>query len=316
MNLNDLGLVDRSNRPSVDSAILVRCFFSNDGSFVDPDSILSVSIFPRSADLYPESLLNSEGLLDPSTIQTKAVAHYETVNGTLNNNTVNPITSYLTGSNNIFKNVTGEYFVALNNITPTPFAGAILGSTVFGEFANALTYPGEYIDAWIIRYPGSSNYKVVFNSLSVYNDTFYATTEPLLIKTYNNLVTKRIQLGSKKDLKITTEFTVENRNLDQTLKNLFKSALAVNPKIKIEKLNDDSNLPARVTVFDYSDTVDRVRTTSENTFVFTWDTDELKTHSQLLEGNLGNMRGVYTVTAQYDLLNERIITPQMYVQLV
>lgn len=316
MNLTELGLTDRANRPSVDSAILVRCYFSNDGQFVDPEKILSVSIFPRTADLYPESLLSEDGVLEPSTIVAKAIAHYETDQGVLNQGTVNPVSVYTKGSNDIFKINTGEYFIALDSIQPTKFDGPVLGSNVTGIFDNVVTNPGDYIDAWVIRYPTTSDYKVVFNTLSIYNDTFYSTTEPLLIKTYNNLITKRIPLGSKKELKITTEFTVENRNIDQTLKNLFKASLAVNPKIKIEKLNEDPNLPSRVEVSGYADTAVHIRTTSENTFVLTWDTDELKTHPQLLEGNLGNMRGVYAVTLQYDLLNERIVTPQMYVQLV
>jgi hypothetical protein len=315
MNLNELG-TDRANRPSVNSPILVRSYFMNDGNFINPERIVSVSIFPKSADLYPESLIDAQGILQPSMIAANAVAHYETDIGSLNNGTVRPATEYTVGSSEIFRNNTGEYFVILDSIAGNLFDGPIHGSEILGSFTNRLEYTGEYIDAWVLRYPGESNYKVVFNQLTVYNDTFYSTTEPLLIKSYNNLITKRIALGSKSDLKITTEFTVENRNIDQTLKDLFKSALAVNPKIKIEKLNEDTNLPARVEVFGYSDTIDLIRTTSENTFVFTWDTEELKTHPQLLSGNLGNMRGVYVVTLQYDLLNERIVTPQMYVQLI
>ena len=315
MNLNELG-TDRANRPSVNSPILVRSYFLNDGNFINPDRIVSVSIFPKTANLYPQSLLNSEGILDPSTIADNAIAHYETIGGSLNGGTVKPAESYSVGSSEIFRNNNGEYFVILDSIAGNPYNAPIHGTAILGSFTNRLVNPGDYIDAWVIRYPGESNYKVIFNTLTVYNDTFYSTTEPLLIKTYNNLTTKRITLGSKADLKITTDFTIENRNIDQTIKNLFKSAIAVNPKLKIEKLNEDPNLPARVEVFSYSDTVSLVRTTSENTFVFTWDTEELKTHPQLLEGNLGNMRGVYAVTLQYDLINERIVTPQMYVQLV
>ena len=121
---------------------------------------------------------------------------------------------------------------------------------------------------------------------------------------------------SKQDVKITTEFTVENRNIDASIRNLFKTTVATSPKIRIEKLNEDSNLPSRVTVYDYADTSGSIRVSSENTFIYTWDTDLLRSHTELLSGNLGNMRGIYAISLQYDMLTERIQAPLMYIQLV
>ena len=86
--------------------------------------------------------------------------------------------------------------------------------------------------------------------------------------------------------------------------------------IKIEKLNDDHNLPSRVEVSGYADTSGVIRLTSDNTIILPWDTEELKTHTQMTEGNLGNMRGIYAITLKYDLLTERIVAPLMYIQLV
>jgi len=289
----------------------------NDGNTVDPAEIISVSIFDKSANQYPETLLNASGILEPSTIAASALAHYETTGGgILNTNTVKPTSLYEPGDNSIFKNGPGEYFVVVDGITPSAFTGQIQNSNVTATISNEIPRSGEFIDIWTVKHPGSSNYKTVINTLFLYDNTFYTTTEAPSIKCYNNLITKKIELGSKRDLKILTEFTLENRNIDDATKNLFKTALAINPKIKIEKINEDHNLPARVEVSGFTDTQNLIRVTSENTFMLNWDTETLRTHPQLLAGNLGSMLGIYAVTLQYEILNERIVTPQMYLQLV
>jgi hypothetical protein len=317
MNLNGFEVVDRANRPSVNARVAIRTFFMNDGSFIDPFEIMSVSIFDKALNEYPENLLNASGYLEPSTIAGKALAHFETsAGGILNNESVKPVSLYSPGDNSIFKNGPGEYLVVLDGISPQPWDTFIQNSTVEADISNSIQKTGEFIDAWVIKYPGESNYKTIFNTLFLYDNTFYTTTEPPLVKTYNNLTTRTISLGSKKDLKIITEFTIENRNVDQATQNLFKTALAINPKIKIEKINQEHNLPARVEVSGFNDTADLIRITSENTFILNWDTETLRTHPELLSGNLGSMLGVYAITLQYELLNERIVTPQMYLQLV
>lgn len=317
MNLNGYEIVDRLNRPSLNSRVAARVFFMNDGNFLDPSEIISVSIFPNSLNLYPENILNASGFLDASTIAQSAVAHYETSSGgVFNTNTVKPSSSYSEGDNSIFKLGPGDYFVVIDGVTPSAFDGFIQGSTTRATISNELTAVGEYIDVWTVKHPGSSNIKTVINKITFYDNTFYSTTESPSIRAYNELVTKKIQLGAKRDIKILTEFTVENRNIDDATKNLFKTSLAVNPKIKIEKLNQESNLPARVEVSGYTDTENLIRLTSENTFLLSWDTEQLKTHPKLLSGELGSMMGVYAITLQYELLSERIVTPQMYIQLV
>lgn len=312
MNLNGTNVNDRHNRPSVDDRTALRVFFMNDGSFIDPVEIVDVAIFSRSAAQSPSSLLNSNGLLDDANVSALAKAHFESSAS----QGYTDISTYTAGNqlsaSGVFRIRQGEYVVVLDGISDVS-SYASRWNTVVKNTASAT---GEYLDVWTIKYPTASDTKVVMNAFQLYDDTFYTTTEPLMIKANNYLVTKKIPLGSKQDVKITSEFTVENRNISQTTRNLFKSAIAINPKIKIEKLNDDPNIPARVTVYDYADTSGSIRVSSENTFIYTWDTELLKSHAQLVAGNLGNMRGVYAVSLQYDLLSERIQAPQMYVQLV
>lgn len=312
MNLNGYSTSDRSNRPSVDSRVALKIYFMNDGEYIDPVEIVDVVVFPRGANLDPSTLLNSDGLLNNSAVSSLAKAQFESSasEGWLD------ISNYTAGdqesASGVFRIKQGEYVVVLDGISDVSSFATRFNALV----KNTASATGEYLDVWTIKYPTASDLKVVINQFNLYNDTFYTTTEPFMLKTSNELVTKKIPLGSKQDVKITTEFTIENRNIDSSLKNLFKTAIAINPRLKIEKLNDDPNLPSRVVVSAFEDTSGLIVTSSENTFIYNWDTEALKTHPQLLAGNLGNMRGIYAVTLQYDLLNERIVAPQMYIQLV
>jgi len=304
-------LAERNNRPSVDSRVALRVFFMNDGEYIDPVRIEDVTIFDRSAMQSPSSILTANGLIDDEVASSIAKAYFksDSINGW------EPFTNYEEGSldsSSVYRVRQGEFLVVLDGISEIPSFHPRWETIVL----NTASSVGDYIDVWTVQFPSASNPKVVINAFPLFDDTFYNLTEPLLIKTNNELTTKKITLGSKQDIKITTDFTVENRNVNSSIRNLFKTAIAVNPQIKIEKINQDPNLPARVEVSGYSQTADLIRTTGQNTFILSWDTDQLRTHAQMLAGNLGNMRGVYAITLKYDLLTERIVTPQMYVQLV
>jgi len=312
MNLNGYNLADRNNRPSVDSRVGLKVLFMNDGEYIDPVEIVDVAIFPRSTMQSPSSLLGSNGLLDDAKVSSLAVAHFESSEnqGWNSPDEYNPEDEDLDSS--IFRVRQGEFVVVLDGIGDVSSYATRWGA----EVRNFVSAAGDYVDVWTIKYPNASDTKVVINAFSLFNDNFYTTTEPLLIKSSNELITKKIPLGSKQDLKITTEFTVENKAITSSLRNLFKTSIAVNPQIKIEKINSDPNLPSRVEVSGFSDTSSLILTTAENTFILNWDTDTLKTHPKLLAGELGNMRGVYAITLRYNILTERIVAPLMYVQLV
>lgn len=306
MRLNGYDLADRGNRPSVSSRVAIRVFFLNDGEYVDPSEIVDVCIFPELTNQYPSSLLNSDGLLDNSSVSANCKAYFAA-----SSNYYEPST-YSPGASGVFRIGQGDYVVVLDGITDVSAYASRFGSTI----ENTASSNGYYLDVWTVKYPSDSYYKTVINSFTLFDDTFFTVTEPLILKTYNELTTKKIPLGAKQDLKITTEIVVENRNIDNSVRNLFKTSIAVNPAIQIEKINEDPNIPSRVEVSGWEDTSGLIKVNSENTFILTWDTNTLKTHPELLAGNLGNMRGVYSIQVRFNLLNELIYSPRMYVQLI
>lgn len=306
MKLNGFSLVDRGNRPSPTDKVAIRVFFINNGDFYDPAEIKDVIIFSRNANLYPSSILDEDGLV-ASSVSGLAKAYFAPSSGPFLQES-----DYVTGigASGVYKVGPGEFVVVLDKDC-TGYS-----ADWDAEIPNTASTVGSYLDVWTVKRLSDSPYTTIINQFNLYDNTFISITEPLLIKTSNKLVTKKIQLGSKQDIKITTAFTIENGTISDAVKNLINDAIIVDPMIKIEKINDDHNIPARVEVSSYADTSGAIQLTSDNTIILPWDTEELKTHAQMVAGNLGNMRGVYALTLKYDLLTERIVAPLMYIQLV
>ena len=57
MQLNGTSLVDRNNRPTVLQKLGLRAFFSNAGAYVDPYEISAVTVFDKSANFTPSTIL-------------------------------------------------------------------------------------------------------------------------------------------------------------------------------------------------------------------------------------------------------------------
>jgi len=307
MKLNDYDLVDRGNRPSTTNAVAIKVYFINDGDYYDPADIKDVTIFSRNTNTYPSSLLNEDGLIS-SSVSSLAKAYF----GPSGELPWLDATSYFPGASGVYRVGKGEFVAVLDGNVGVTGYNPDWDLTI----PNTASTVGSYLDVWTVKSTAQADYTTIINQFNLYDNTFISVTEPLLIKTNNKLVTKKIPLGSKQDLKVTTSFTIENGNISDAVKNLVSDAMIIDPMIKIEKLNDDHNLPARVEVSGYTATSGVMKVTPDNTIIFTWDTEQLKTHPELLAGNLGNMRGIYGITLKYDVLTERIVTPLMYVQLV
>ena len=196
----------------------------------------------------------------------------------------------------------GEFVTVLNGLLN--LSGIYDGAPL----TNTASSVQDYVDVWTVKLTENSNWQVLINEFSLFGDTFFSITQPMMLKTRNTLANKHVQLGSKVNIKIPTEITVENKGIDSSIKNLFKETVIASATCEIVKLNDDVTLPSRVTVYSFADTVGKVDITSDNTLVYTWDTSTLAAALAFAGG--GSATGTYTIQASYTLLDEVIYSPR------
>jgi len=313
MQLNGNLVVDRHNRPNIIQPVALRAFFINDGVYQDPVDISGVTIFKEQSNLPPSSVLASNGLISAALPADKILMHFgasgEVAGAALDPTSYNPVAdpSSLSG---IYRVGVGEYVVVLDgqrNISSTyEFHGSAL------RIPNTASSVANYIDVWTVQFAAGSAYQSITNNFSLYTDTFFATTEPLLLKTTNKLQNKKIVFGSKVDLKVSTEVSLENKSVSEAIHNIFKDSVVTSAMVNIKKLNDSPNLGSHITVSSYSDTAALVNITSDNTIILNWDTNDLKTHASTLSGSMGSLTGPYAMQVKYDILNQTIVTPLMH----
>ena len=311
MQLNETAVVDRHNRPTVLQKVALRTFFINDGEYYDPYDISGVTIFSKYSNTSPSSVL-SDNLIASSVPSSLILMHFTAsandAGAALDPTSYNPATdpNCLSG---IYRVAQGEYMVILDGTQDISGVYTLHGSSL--TVANAATAVNDYIDAWTIKFAAGSDYQTLINDFHLYNDTFFSITQPLIITAQNRLINKHLTLNSIENLKITTELTIGNKDIEEGVKNIFKDSCITSPQIKIEKVNEDTvSLPATVTVSGYSDTASLIDVTSDNTVLFRFDTTTLATHPSVAD--FGGLTGTYRLVLKYTLLNETIITPPYY----
>lgn len=301
MYINNYSVNTRHNRPTVSSRTALVTYFFNDGQYRDPQAISSVSIFKSSNNWYPSSVIGSDGQIK-SSVTSLVLMNYSNSSSDVTNSCFDP-SNYVPGANasGIYRLREGVYAVVLdyNNVPSGVFN--LSGSTVI---QNQVNLAEDYSDVWTIVPVAGSDPDTVINEFSLNYDRFFTTTQPLLFRVATKLSNRHIVLGSNIDLKFTNEFTIENNDIDDTVLNLFKESLIVNPAIEIYKENTDRNLPARVTVSSFAQTSGACDVTAENTIIFTFNTEALKTHPQLTAGNFGSLTGAYVARVRFDVLNQ------------
>lgn len=310
MRLNQTDLIDRHNRPSVSQKVALQAHFINNGVYQDPYAISSVSIFSRSVSASTESFVNAENLLT-SSVSSLLLMNFA-------NSSVDPLNSAFAASNytpgntasGIFRTGVGKYVVVLDGTVDLSGVDKIYEERVL---RNGASGTGNYWDFWTVKLLANSDYKVVSNRFALYSDTFFTLTEPLILTTRNKIGKKYYNLGTKEHIKITTEISLENKSIDDSIKNIFHDSVVTNGQLQIMKLNDEHLLNSYVEVSGYSDTSGSIEITSDNTFVFLWDTSRLLTHPKLLDGTLGNVNGNYAVRLRYNLLDQTIVTDPMVI---
>lgn len=304
MKINNIEVVDRHNRPSVIQKVALRSFFINDGVYQDPHSVSSVTIFKLTSNTSPSTILNSDSLIDVSAASAVVVMNFA-------NSSVDPLnasfnTSNYTGNTTnddaIFRLGTGQYVVVLDGTIAQQgmFNGVLINNT-----ASAVT---NYIDVWTVKMSANSEYSTYINEFRLFDDTLFTTTQPLLVTTSNKLRNKHVKIGSKIDLVVSTEFNVGNKDIDSSIKNIFKDSIITSPSIQIVKLNDDYTLPSRVVVSSFANTSATTDVTSDNSLIFNWDTNSLYTHPSVLNGTYGPLTGAYQIQVKYTVLNQTILS--------
>jgi len=279
-------------------------FFINDGVYQDPNDISSVSIFRKTKNVSPSTVLNSSSLIASASI-SDILMHFEPsskgIGGVQEGSNYTPSTT----ASGIFRVRTGEYIAVLDGTLN-------LSGGHDSSAGNEVSAIGDYIDVWTVRNVGSSNYTTYIRDITLYDNTFIAITEPLIIKTHNKLFNKHVTLGSTVDLKIGTTVAVENRNVDEGTREIFKDSVVTSAMLQIVKINENESLAGHLTVSGYSDTSATVDITSDNTIIYNWDTDQLKTMASVATGESGSLLGPYAIRAKYTILNETIVTPLMH----
>lgn len=312
MQLNETAVVDRHNRPTVLQKVALRTFFINDGEYFDPYDISGVTVFSKYSNTSPSSVLSNN--LIASSVPASIILMHFTPSGNDGGTAGQDPSGYNPGTDirctsGVYRVAKGEYMVVLDGTQDISGVYNLHGSSL--TVANGASAVNDYIDAWTIKFAAGSDYQTLINDFHLYNDTFFSITQPLILTAHNRLINKHLTLNSIENLKITTDITIGNKDIDESVKGIFKDSMITSPQIKIEKVNEDTvSLPATVTVSGYSDTASLINVTSDNTVIFRFDTTTLATHGSVAD--FGGLTGTYRLVLKYNMLNETIITPPYY----
>jgi len=305
MKVNSVEVIERHNRPDVLQKVGLRTLFYNDGVLVDPYEISSVTVFSKDANFSPSTILDGNNL-DSSAASALVHMGFGT-SAQLTSNSVFDASNYTAGTtaSGIFKVGTGDYVVILDGTLN--LSGEYEGVVT----SNSASVTKEYIDVWTVKMAAGSSYKALIGEFELFDDTFFTTTEPLILSTTTKLIKKHFKLGSKEKLRVTSQINLENE-MDLAMQNIFKDSVLSDAKFRIVKLNEGSHLANHVEVSGFSDTSGLIDITSNNDMLLLWNTNDLKTHAKTLTGELGSITGTYMLQVQYNVLDEIVQSPDFY----
>jgi hypothetical protein len=315
MQVNNTTVVDRGNRPNLTQRVGLRTYFINDGAYIDPYEISGVSVFAESATLSPNSVLSNGLVTSVPDMQFGASGATRPV-GAVDSSSFD-VSNYVPSvtASGIYRIKQGEYVVVLDQtLGLSGVFGGYGGTVVQAATASSV---GDYVDMWTVKLAEASDYQVFTNKFTLNEDTFFTFTEPLLLTTSNKLMNKHVRLGEKVDLKLSTETTIQNEDIQHSVQNIFKESVITSATVEIRKVNQDLHFDGPFTVSSFAETeatstVQPVTITQDNTIILNWDTTSLKNLDSFQNGTFGSLTGTYSVQAKYTLLNELIISPLFY----
>jgi len=314
---NDEIVSERNQRPSFNGRTILRAYFMRDGQYVPLDNtqVSSVMLFPKTANLSPNTLLNSSGLVTDD-VASNAVWRWTLGGWEDYQNGVpdSPIPDFLQASDysteigpstsSIFEVDDGRLAVILDG---TIDGTSVLrdGVTIISANAQLSGEPAaEYIDVWTVKLCAGCEWQTFINNTIFFQNNAVLLTEPLLFSTRERLYNKRIEVGSIEKLKIGTELTIENKNIDDSIKNVLKDGLITSGTVQIIRYNESNkSQPAWVPIHVFDSVDEVVEITSDNTFLFTFDTTS-------------ESPGTYSIQVKYGILDETRLSPLMYFTIV
>lgn len=281
---NGYSVVKRYNRPSILLRTQLEMFFTNNGTYFDPDDISACYILPDTGTTNgsPDIYINRTA----SDVGTSAY-------GKLNDVGLSAVVATYIGSgvpsdyepdealgtSLIYKVDQGKYSI-------------IADGTFFPEYSSLGISNGKYFDAWLVRdfsaTEASAGYKLYWNKFTVFNDRVVTFTEPYQITSKSKLSQKYVELSSIVTLRVTTDTFVANRNMSRDLKEIFRDSVLTGAEIRIRKRNPYTSGEIS-TIQDW--TSDSIDISSDDTILYTWNTSSLE-------------KGDYIVEVKYQVLEQ------------
>jgi len=302
-SFNTYTVVKRYNRPSILTKTLLETFFTNNGSYFDPESISSVSILPDTTKTNgsPDIYINrdasavgtsSYGKLNASGLSA-TVAYFDVSDGVVGGSVLQPVSSYSGTSTN---NASAIFSAGEGH------AAVVADGAAFPSYSSLGISDGKWFDVWLVKdFPtadASAGWKLYWNKFTTYQDRIVQFTEPYQITTHSKLEQKYVQLSSVVTLRITTDQFVANENMSKDLKTIWRDGVIDSAEIRIRKRNPETT--GTITNIEPSAggfTPSGVEVSSEDTILYTWNTS-------------GQAKGDYIVQVKYTLLEQTFVSPE------
>ena len=168
--INSVEVVDRHNRPAVQSRVLLRTYFINDGEYTDPYAISSVHVFKRAQNLSPSSVLDTDGLVasgstssaamvfsmsDTGVVATDPQFASSNYTGLLAGPSDDTLPVFCSGVSGVYKMGAGTFFCVLDGLIGASLSGVDQNKNTIQNSASSTT---RYMDIWTVKMTEGSDW--------------------------------------------------------------------------------------------------------------------------------------------------------------